>query len=342
MIFQCAPLFDQELFTESCYEKLSVIESCDQAINEGIFDQRVVTTASTYTYSLVMELLDNVKTTLVKLCSYVLSYVNNYILNSAKLVDKYREVLKDRVSKLKEPFSYTYYEYPDSKHYPVVLAATGSISDTIGKLQSNIIEGKWSGDRVATAVDDLIIDFSRKTIGEDVDPFDLKESTKKIVTNHVKGKVDIRFLTKDDIDAFVALMKTYRPLIDEIKRTKSDVEKDYKLLKEMYMKVTKLPGNIRDITKLQTAFDPELAAFKASEEQRFADINVHMSRLFNGYISIYNTAFDTKLKIIQERVDINRAIIEELLRRTNLLAALGTSMVDKNKKPFKYEPKITT
>lgn len=335
-------LFDESLLTESSYEKLAVLESCDAALNEGIFDNRIVTTAASYTYSMIIELLENAKNTLLKLCSVVLSYLNNYILNSAKLVDKYRELLKDRVSKLSEPFSYSYYEYPDSKHYPVVIAVSGSMRDTIAKLQDTIKTKKWTADRVENAVNDLLQDFGRKTVGESVDIWDIKASVTEAVTKHVRGKLDIRILTKDDIDQFANDMKQYRPLVDEIKRTKSDVEKDYKELRVLYEGALKVPTEIKSITKMQTAFDPQLSAMKAKETQRFSDINVQMSRLFNGFITIYNTAFNTKLNLIQERIDINRAVINELLRRTGVIAALATTTPDRYRKPFKYEPSIKT
>ena len=333
-------IFNESYLTPESYDKLEVIEACHDAILEGVFDNRVVKTASTYTYSMIIELLNNVKEKLLKLCSVVLSYLNNYILNSAKLIDKYREVLKDKVSKLKELFSYSYYEYPDAKGYPDVLRATDWTESHIRKLQDTIRKNNWTSDEVHNSVDAILREFSSKALGREVDVYDIENSTKKIVLDNVQGKLVVKFLTYDDIDSFIALFKTYRPLMDEIKRTKTAVEKDYNALKVAYEKAIKMPAETKGISNLEMAYDPEKAAFKAHEAQRFADIKIEMTRMFNGFITIYNKAFETKLDCIKERVDRNKVIIHELLMRTGLVAALNTKNPDKNKKPFEWTPKV--
>ena len=48
-------IFNESYLTPESYDKLEVIEACHDAILEGVFDNRVVKTASTYTYSMIIE-----------------------------------------------------------------------------------------------------------------------------------------------------------------------------------------------------------------------------------------------------------------------------------------------
>lgn len=337
---ECMSLFDNEFLSESMYENLSVIESCYEALSEGVDDQRVITTATTYTYSVIVEFIDSVKTTLVKLCSMILSVLNDYMLNHARYIDKYREILKDRVSKLKEPFTYSYYEYPVPKDYPYIISASNNIEPDIVKLQEKIRTENLVGEQVSNSVDNVLRHFGSITLGEQIDPFDLKQSVTEIVTRKVRGDITVIMLTAKDIDNFIKNFQQYKQHSDEIKRTRASIEKEYILLKKTYEKAIKAPMEVRSITRMELAMDPKLASFKIQEQNRFASIQMEMTRLFTGFIDIYHTAFNIKLKIIQERIDMNKSIIHELLMRTGLLAAVHTKNPDKNRKPYEYKPKI--
>lgn len=335
-------MFDTRYFSETSYTSLAIIESCRLALDEGADDIRVIDTASSYTYSLVMEILENVKEKLLKLCSTVLSLLNNYILNNAKLVERYQEFLKSRLDKLNKPFTYVYFEYPDTKNYPIVLQSSSGIESDVKKLQDAIIEQSWASDKVYNAVDNMLSDFASKTIGEDIDPSTLKDSVRKAVSNKIKGKQITKNLTKDDINNFITEIKQYKPHLDDIKRTKKNIITDYELLKRAYKRAVQMPSEYKTIDRFQSIYDPDKAAFENHERARFFDINTQMTRMFNGFISIYDVAFDTKLKCLQERVELNRAIILELMITTGATAALNTKNTDRNGKPFKYEPVIRT
>lgn len=337
-------MIESVYITDSTYEKLSVLESCHLALLEGIDDQRVVSTANAYTHSLVIEFLDSVKQKLFKLCSTVLSLLNSYILNSARYLDKYREFLKAQIPKLKEPFSYSYYEYPLEKDYPVIIPGNGGIIENeIKRMQERIRNDEWTSTQVANAVDNMIRKFSHDAIGSEVDVYDLKQSVTEIVTNRCRGNAIVNFLTEKDIDKFVKDLQSYRPMADEIKKTRTNIDKDYQLLKKTYERAIKVPLDVKSITRLDMVRDPELASFKANEQVRFADINVQMTRLFTSFIKIYDISFDTKLQILQERIEINKNIIKELLLNTGIAGAVNTKSPDVKKVPYKYEPnKIKT
>ena len=67
-----------------------------------------------------------------------------------------------------------------------------------------------------------------------------------------------------------------------------------------------------------------------------------MTRLFNGFITIYSTAFDTKLNIIQEKIEANRAVIVEMLIRTGVFTSVNTKTPSKSHKPYVFNPSLKT
>ena len=66
-----------EFATGSIYKQLDVIESAIHAIDEGVHDTRTILTASSYTQSVYLELLENVKNALLKLVQQALSALNS-------------------------------------------------------------------------------------------------------------------------------------------------------------------------------------------------------------------------------------------------------------------------
>ena len=55
---------------------------------------------------------------------------------------------------------------------------------------------------------------------------------------------------------------------------------------------------------------------------------MEMMRLFNGYIAIYQSAFDTKLQCLNEKIESNKAMITEIITRTGVFAAINTKAVN--------------
>lgn len=344
MIMSVINILDKRFLSEASYEKLDVIDSCYDAVDEGVNDLRVIDTANTYTYSLIIEILDNVKEQLLKLCEMVLSAVNKFILRSGKMLDKYRELLEDRVSKLKQPFVYKYFEYPESKDYPKVLSTSSGIEKDIQDMQKAIVQYNWTSEKVYNAVDLMLSDFAEKTIGEaiDLDATGLRADVSNVVTNKIRGSEITKRLKHEDIDKFISEIRMYKPHVDDIKRTKKNILADYELLKKTYSRAIKTPENIRTLDRIQAIHDPDGYAFEMQERVRYSDINVQMMRLFNGFITIYDAAFNTKLKCLQERIDINMGIITELMTVTNLGPLLNTKDPTVAGKPYQYGVKIRT
>lgn len=318
------------------YEKLDIVESCIDALGSGLGEARIISTATTYTHSMFYEILENVKETLLKLVQRVLSVLNNYYLNNVKLLEKYREVILDRLDKMKEPIKHETFEYPEVRDYPHAIRTTSGIEKDIIKLHDDIRSGNLTSEKVGSRIDKLLQFFGKEVLETAPDPFDLRSSTKKIVEKRVRGKPVTVTIDRQTLDKYIEQITTYKRDKDDIMRARKNLIDDYELLKKTYAGVTKNPTSI--ITnRIQAIADPDKEAFMANEYSRYAAIHVEMMRLFNGYIAIYQAAFDTKLQELQNKINDNKNTIVAIITQTGLFAALNTKSTDKNK-PIPYNP----
>lgn len=333
---------NEDFYNESVYNQLYVIDYCYEALDEGIFDSRVIDTALTYTYSSILEILENVKEYLLQLCSTVLSALNNYILNTAKYVERYREILKERVRVLKEPFIYDYYEYKFTDYPNIVKASAGDITRRIESLQSDITTKSYTEAQIEDSVDNTLRWFTKLVLGVSADPDNLKNSVTEIVSIEIRGQKQYKGIDESTIDKFVTNIASYRDRSAIIKKTKTMIVKEYEALKSAYRNAIKTPDEVKKIDRYKAASDPGWYAFMISEQSRFKQINIQMNRLFNGFITVYESALNTKLNILKEQVDRDREILTELLTRTQLIPLINTKRIEKNRKPFEYEKKLYT
>lgn len=331
---------DQDQYlTESSYEKLAIIDECYSQLNEDLGSQFTVTMSLSYTKSMVYEILENIKNTLMKLYQHLIMVLNNYIFNSANLVDKYRNLIIDRFDKLQEPFVYETYQYTGlyDKNYPRKIN-TSTLEKEITELQTSTISDGLSVTEVSNRVDKLLREFSDQVIGDRVKTDQLKVSVQKIVHTHIEGREQRKVLKKEDLNKFIDELKQYKTMKDEINRTKTELLTDYETLKRVYS--NKMKSEEAKSVGLKSLKDPEVANLDAAEYQRFGDINMNMTRLFNGYLTIYSETYNTKLLILKNKIDANRNVINELMARTGVLATLNTKTPSQRKKPLSFDPKI--
>lgn len=333
---------NEDFYNESVYNQLDVIDCCYEALDEGIFDSRIIDTALTYTYSSILEILENAKEYLLQLCSTVLSALNNYILNTAKYVERYREILKERVRALKEPFIYDYYEYKFTDYPNIVKASAGDITRRIESLQSDITTKSYTEAQIEDSVDNTLRWFTKLVLGVSADPDNLKNSVTEIVSIEIRGQKQYKGIDESTIDKFVTNIASYKDRSAIIKKTKTMIVKEYEALKSAYRNAIKTPDEVKKIDRYKAASDPGWYAFMISEQSRFKQINIQMNRLFNGFITVYESALNTKLNILKEQVDRDREILTELLTRTQLIPLINTKRLEKNRKPFEYEKKLYT
>lgn len=330
------------LLTESSCQKLDVLDSCYAALSEGVYDTEVIMTTASYTQSFVFEVLENVKDALLKLYQQVLSVLQNFILNTANLADKYRNLLIDRFIAMREPFVFKTYEYPklQDKNYPAIFKSSVSVEQEVQELQSKIIDKGITGSEVEDEIHRLLKQFGRAVLDDEIIPDDLNNSVISSVNRHVRGKEVTRRLTQRDINAFIDEICKHKEFRDDLARTKNNLIDDYTKLKQTYTRTLK--DKEAELLGIRAMKYPELERLKMSERDRFASINLAMTRLFDGYISVYREAFNQKLSIMQDKVEDNRRILVELMTRTNVLTTLSTKTPDRNRRPIVFNPGIKT
>lgn len=315
--------FDNAVITPTILEKGIVLESCIDAIINEEADYRIITTATAYTHSMIFEILENVKDALVKLAQHVLSVLNNYFLNSAKLLDKYREIVGERIDAVKDPIKQETWEYPTAKDFPKPLKSTVSAEKDIIRLHEKIRAGSVAPAHISGQVNRLLQDFGKDVLERTPDPHDLKKSTSKIVQDRIRGQKKTITITRATLNQYINEILNYKRDKDDIMRTRKSIIDDYESLKRTYASVTKDPESLMR-SQIQNIKDPDREAFLAHEYTRYADIHMEMMRLFNGYIAIYQAAFDTKLQCLNEKIESNKAAITEIFTRTGIFAAINT------------------
>lgn len=333
--------FNPEYISDESYPNTFIIEDCYDTICEGTFDTRVVSISEKYSRSLIFEMLDNVKEFLLRLVQKLLNIVTSTYVNYIKVLSRYREAVLERFNTIKEPVMYETFEYPkEGTRYPYMVHSAGEIESEVIRLNNDILNGKLTADRVQMKVDTMLAKFGKDVTGFTVDPTNLSNTVKSNVTAHYRGNSTVKKLDKDTLSKFIEDVNRYKEDKADLIYLKKVITDEYALLKDTYRKVTsdpiKMTANyIRNMT------DPEKEALEAHEYQRFANISLEMSRLFNGYISIYQTAFNTKLNLFNERIDNERAIIVEVLSRTGVFTTLNTkrSVTGTLDKPIPYKPK---
>ena len=328
----------QEYATGDTYNTLDILETALQAIDEGVRDGRTITITSSYTHSIYMELLDRVKDGLLKLVQQALSALNSYYMNNAKLCQKYRNVLAAGPEKTHYPILHETYTYPDSKGYPRSLRSA-SIETEVVRLQRDIENNRYSKDEIAYRIDSMVESFGKKVLEFTPDPWNLKESVQEIVTRRVRGQKTTISIGVDTLDDWIKSITSYAKDRDDLMALKRDITEDYEILKKTLGSATKPSKMVPGRTNLQRTYDPEQEAFYDNEYARFSDIHTEMMRLFGAYINIYKDAFDTKLKLLDEKVNDQRNTLTEVMTKVGVMASINNkSPIMDGNKPIPYNP----
>lgn len=322
------------------YSKIEVINSCNQAINEGVASDSIISIATNYTFSLVAEMLDNVKEALLTIYTKLLSYFNNYILNSVNLASKYRELIIDRYKMLKKSVIFKTYEYTKlyDKNYPNLKMDVTKLETQISEFQDSVIYSNLDSDDVESWIDKMLLEFGSNVLDISVDIDELKSSVKSGTRQMIQGREIIKNLQPDDLSKFIDEICGYKKLKDSIIRTKKEILSEYERLKSVYMKTMKKKDALS--VSIDSIYNHEYSRFKTFDSMRFANINMGMTRLFNGFITIYSESFNTKLACLQEKVDQNRDVIVRMMSETSIFAAANPKNPARNRAPQKIGTKL--
>lgn len=329
---------NESIATVHAYEYIDIIESAYDAMKDGVPVFGIFQTATTYTQSLICELLDNVKEALLKVCQKVLSALNNLQVNNIRLIKRYQEVLLDRVGKLEDPIVHKTFTYPDLNNYPVVIAAT-NIERDIVRLQEEITdpENPPSPPKIAGKVDSLLREFTRQVVGQPASLDNLKGSVETIASKRARGKPILVEITRDNLNTYMNQIDHYKQDKANLTRLKKSITDEYQTIKSMYASVTANPTTLAK-NSIRYQMDPDKEEFLAHEYGRYADIHVEMLRLFNGFITVYNMAFSAVLAVLDEKINDRKNLIVTMFSTTGIFSALNTKDVGSYDNPIKYVP----
>jgi len=333
---------DDSLITVTTLENASILESAMDALGSGEAIPDVVTTASTYTHSIIAEILENAKEALIQLAQKVLSIFNNFIVNDIKIMEKYRDIILSRISEKSPVMIHETYEYPAVKDFPRVIKGAVYGERNITNLQDKLTGPKRELYSPGQEVDRLLEQFGQDILGERIDPNNIRESVRHVVQDKVRGNAIRIRLDRHTFATYLDQISTYKTDKDDIIKTKKAVIEDYEMIKKTYSKVTKRPDELAtkavNTSDLKGLASPQRQMLYSIEYQRFADIHMEMTRLFNGFITIYETAFDTKLNELKMKIEDRKNVVTEVLTRTGLFTSINPRNVDPGKTPIKYIP----
>lgn len=183
-------------------------------------------------------------------------------------------------------------------------------------------------------VDDTLMDISTQIIGSSIDPSDIQGTTRTIVTQYISGQNRVIRITEKDLDKFIDEIKDYHKMRESIKKTQANVKKDYTTLTKLYGKVSQ--EQISTATGIQDMKAPQTQRLEAEEYKRFSDINLEISRLLSGIITIYNTSYNTKLEILKKKIEYDRKVLSALMVNTGTFAAINAKNPTVNSKPYDF------
>lgn len=304
------------------YQRLDILESSMDAIREGVDNNFVLKTQTSYAYSMIDELLNNVKKILLELLRQALSLLNNLYSNNIRLMEKYKDILIDRLKTLDDPVFHDTYVYPKCDDYPIVIK-TGMLEKEIKGLQNMAVDPTVQSDRVGRRVDEMLLSFGKSVTKETIDPYNLVDSTAKAVRKKTQGKKKRILIGPSELEQYVQEIKTYKSDREELVKARKAILEEYEALKSLHTKATENPVAVMKNT-VRYQVSPDKEEFLAQEYNRYADIHTELLRLFNGYITIYRVAFDTKINCILERYNDHKAFITKLFTVTGIFSALNT------------------
>lgn len=323
--------------TTNDFDRIDLLESCYMALDEGAGDDTryVITTANRYTYSTMVEYLERAKKFLDSMCETLLIYFNNYVLNKVTMLERYGEVIADQYKKLDDPITYKTYRYEhlfDSK-FPRIY----SPRETLDYMKVNAASDTAS---LRVMVDDLISKFGEEVTGGVVDPYAIADSVNDVMRAELQGREVVKVLTPDQVALkFRSLVgiKSMRRRIGMIKAAVNDM---YEHLRTEVVEELQQVGNDMSPWKVEEIRDPRLRKFNVTDQERFGTINVETTRLVDGFIKIYASAYRTTMEVYSEKIAEDTNLINEILVKTKLFTAVNPRTVPKGKAAQKAAPKI--
>ena len=323
--------------TSSNFECIDLIESCYDALDEGAGDDTryVITTANRYTYTTLIEYLERAKKFLDSMCDTLTSCFNNYVINKVTLLERYGEIVAERYKDIGEPITYKTYRYEhlfDSK-FPRIYSPKEALDYMKVNTSSNAAD-------VRVMVDDLISKFGEEVTGGVVDPQAIADSVSDIMRDELQGREIVKVLGQDQVALKIRALvgiKTMRKRIGMIRAAVNDM---YEHLKTEVIDELRQVGYDASPWKIDEIRDPRLRELNSADKERFSTISVETTRLVDGFIKIYASAYRTTIEVYGDKIAEDTNLINEILVRTKLFTAVNPRVILKGKAPQKAAPKI--
>ena len=335
-VFEFIP---EHLIDENIYVQMDMIQTCYDALDEGVVDQNLVTITRNNTLSLALSFLDTSYKKLCEIYDIFTSHLNNYILNYAKLAEKYKSLITDMYSKINEPITYNTFTYPKLKEQlPKPISNNANWYNFIREAQlfgtDDANEQKDVSVYFNVKVDNMLQEFTRDTLGQKLDTKKLTEETKTLINVKMKGPTKTIGITQRNVGSLIdGFTTTAKEVQKEIKATKTCFAKDYKTLQELLSLYQK--KKVPVVTSISMIRDPEKYDFELQEMKRFSNINMEMSRLYTGLVSVYNVSYTKKYEVLRERVELDRVVLVALLQAAGSFAAINNKTATKQSQPLK-------
>lgn len=332
-------LIPEHFIDENVYIHIDILQSCYDAIDEGVIDPSIVDIARNNSTSMIASYLDRSFYLLDKFYESFIVYLNNFILNYAKLAEKYKSTIIDMYSKISEPVVYNTYTYPKQRDkYPrplninakwYQLVADAKLFDTDDTQEKQDVNLYFN-----VKVNNALQEFTQSYLGKKLNVNKLEQETKTYTNITLKGPQKTIGLTEANVsDIINNIVSNAKDTQKELKSVKAAYTKDYKTLQEVLGLTDnkKIPfGKALDmITK------PQQYAFEKEELKRFSNINMEINRLLTGLVTVYSTVFSTKLTVMRERIDMDRVVLVALLQAAGSFAAINNKTATKQSQPLK-------
>lgn len=304
------------LLSESAIEANECIIGCLEVLDAGSGNSYFINESDSYLSSIMMENLKNVKALLISIYDKVLEYFSTYLIKSVSVLKK----LKDKIYLLDDAavnsLRYTQYEYPRLHLLPKTIKKdiTAIEKDATFK---KVLSMVTNSDKIdfSSNIDAKIEEFASEVLDCRVkfagDPIEKVIEEKAI--SHMRGERKSYQLTKDVLKHIIDGIIEYKDAKKQIIANRADIISYYERLKTAMESTyeTKTSSNGRDIRSL---YDASIGYLKDEDVDNLSFGMLEANRLYGSYIQIYRTVFKVKLDIIKERVDMNKALIRDLLK----------------------------
>lgn len=339
------------LIDDKVFKAMDILESCYAAIDEGINDRTLVDIARNNATSMILGTLDRSLVILNTAHDSLTAYINNYILNYAKLVEKYRSTIIQMYERITKPIIYRTFQYPfikgyypvavnlDPHKYPNLMGLPADWSNFITHAKDFASDNEYEREEVRVyfpiQVDKIIEEYSKDTIGDKVRPNNIEADTKLIVQSKLRGSPKTVALTQRNLNDIInSIIAESKEMLKDVKATKPAFTKDNKTLHTL---IERYPNNgkvsIRQSIKMLKY--PDEYQEERAELYRFSDINLELNRLFSGLVSMYTNTYATKMQVIRERIDTSREVLVGLLQAAGAFSAINNKTAARNSKPLK-------